>query len=187
MGKRKKQTRSFNSMYLIPAILLIVIGSLVIVFKLNWWWAVVAGVFFFSRWVYYLPAPKRKKEDIESEQQHFIQKKKYKQEYEAKRKLLGSMKNYTTNEAYWAKYEELGMPQLEKELMIGIYTPKQKSKKKKYGVGRLLYDYFLGTDVVEKKRGFSSTQSKGYSGESTGGQTAGDFGGGSSGGGGASS
>lgn len=187
MGAKNKRKQSFNSMYKIPAIILITIGCMVVLFNLNWWWVVAVGIFFFCRWVYYLPAPKRRKEDIESEQQYYRQKKKFKQEYEAKRKLLGSMNEYPTNEAYWVKYEELGMAQLEKELLLGNYTPKQKNKKKKYGIGNLLYDYFLGTDVVEKKRSFSSTQSQGYSGESTGGQTAGDYGGGSTGGAGASS
>jgi uncharacterized membrane protein YgcG len=187
MGKRKKQNQSFTSMYTIPAILLIAIGCAVVLFQLNWWWVVVTGVFLFCRWVYYLPTGKRRKEDIDSEQQYYIQQKKYKQEYEEKKKLLGSMNNYSTNEAYWVKYEELGMAQLEKQLLLGNYTPKQKDKKKKYGVGSLLYDYFLGTEALEKKRGFSSTQSQGYTGDSTGGQSAGDFGGGSSGGGGASS
>jgi uncharacterized membrane protein YgcG len=187
MSRRKKQKQSFASMYTIPAILLIGIGCAVVLFKLNWWWLVAAGIFLFCRWVYYLPTGKRRKEDIESEQQFYIQKKKFKQQYEAKKKLLGSMNNYPTNEAYWAKYTELGIAQLEKELMLGIYAPKQKEKKKKYGVGNLLYDYFLGTDPVEKKRGFSSTQPQGYTGESTSGQSAGDYGGGSSGGGGATS
>lgn len=187
MSRRKKQNQSFASMYTIPAILLIGMSGAVVLFKLNWWWVVAIGFFLFCRWIYYLPAGKRRKEDIESEQQYYIQKKKYKQEYEAKKKQLGSMNNYPTNESYWAKYTELGMAQLEKELMLGNYAPKQKRKRKKYGVGSLMYDYFLGTDAVEKKRGFSSTQSKGYTGESTGGQSAGDFGGGSSGGGGASS
>ena len=187
MSRRKKQNQSFTSMYTIPAILLIGMGCAVVLFKLNWWWVVAAGIFLFCRWVYYLPTGKRRKEDIESEQQYYIQKKKYKLQYEAKKKLLGSMNNYPTNEAYWTKYTELGMAQLEKELMLGIYAPKQQEKKKKYGVGNLLYDYFLGTDAVEKKRGFSSTQSQGYTGESTGGQSAGDYGGGSSGGGGATS
>jgi uncharacterized membrane protein YgcG len=187
MSRRNKRKQSFASMYVIPLLLLISTGAAIVLLNWSWWWLIAATVFFFCRWVYYLPTPKRRKEDIESEQQYYIQKKKYKQEYEAKKKLLGNMSSYATKEAYWAKYKELGMAQLEKELMLGNYTPKQKVKKKKYGVGNLLYDYFLGTDAIEKKRSFSSIQTGGYNGESTSGQSASDYGGGSSGGGGASS
>jgi uncharacterized protein len=187
IDKPKKKNQSLASMYTIPTILFFSIVFVTMAVKLHWWWVVGIGSFLFCRWVYYLPTLKRRREDIESEQQYYIQQKMYKQEYEARKKLLGSINNYPNNEAYWAKYKELGIPQLEKELMLGNYTPKQKPKKKKYGVGNLLYDYFLGTDAVEKKRGFSSIQSQGYTGESTAGQGADDYGGGGSGGGGASS
>lgn len=86
-----------------------------------------------------------------------------------------------------AKYFELGLDKLEKELKVGVFAARPANSKKEYDVKSLLYDIFLGTTETEKKRSFSSNSTSGYSGDSTGGQSAGDFGGGSSGGGGASS
>lgn len=136
--------------------------------------------------MYNLQGPKRTPKSIEEEKQWHLQKKLLKQQWIEKRKILGKEGQYETSGAFWKKYIELGLVEIEQKLKVGYRASSVQVKKDNYSVGDLLYDIFLGTTPSEKKRGFSSTQSQGYTGESTGGQSAGDFGGGSSGGGGAS-
>ncbi len=183
--KKTRNTRTIEGQYLYPVLILLFMCGITIYWQIHWKYFIGVASFLFMRWIYYLPAPKRRKEDIENEQQYYIQKKKYQQEYNAKKKILGNINSYPNNEAYWEKYNELEMAKLEKALMLGNYAPKIKERKKKYGAANLLYDYFLGTEALEKKRGFSSIQTNGYNGESTSGQAADGYGGGSSGGGGA--
>lgn len=184
-NKKRHNTRSIEGQYLYPILILLLLLVFTIYWHTKWIYFIVAALLLITRWIYYLPTPKRRKEDIENEQQYYIQKKKYQQEYNAKKKILGSINSYPNHQAYQAKYNELGMARLEKALLLGNYAPKIKERKKKYGAGNLLYDFFLGVNAVEKKTGFSSTQTKSYNDESTGGQSASDYGGGSSGGGGA--
>jgi len=182
---RNRTKRTAEGQYLYPLLILAAVLGATIFWKLNWLYFIVAAIILTMRWIYYLPPPTLKKETIEFNKLWDARIKKLKEEYKEKKKLLGNEKSYANFDAYWAKYIELGLDILEKELRIGVFAPRAVQSKKEYHVKSLLYDIFLGTTETEKKRSFSSTTTKGFSGDSTGGQSAGDYGGGSSGGGGA--
>jgi len=188
-AKRKKgrNKRTLEGQYWYPLLILLAIVGLTILWPLKWIYAIVAAILLAIRWIYYLPSPKLKAETIAFNKEWDAKRKRLKEEYREKKKILGSEKLYENFEAYMAKYFELGLDKLEKELKVGVFAARPANSKKEYDVKSLLYDIFLGTTETEKKRSFSSNSTSGYSGDSTGGQSAGDFGGGSSGGGGASS
>lgn len=183
--KEHKAKQTVTSQYTIPLIILATIILCTILFGWQWLWAGIVAVLLLCRWVYYLEGPKRTRQNIEEEKQWYLQRKLLKQQWIEKRKMLGKENQYETTEKFWQKYIELGLDKLEQKLKIGYQASSAQAQKDSYSAGDLLYDIFLSTTPTEKKRGFFSTQSQGYSGESTGGQSAGDFGGGSSGGGGA--
>ncbi len=185
--KKSKTKQTAVSQYSIPIVILSAVIMCTILFKWRWLWAGLVALLLFCRWLYYLEGPKRSKQAIEEEKQWYLQRKLLKQDWMEKRKILGKENQYKTIEAFWQKYRELGLDEIEQKLKVGYRSAPSQVKKDDYTVGDLLYDVFLSTTALEKKRGFSSTETPGYSGESTGGQSAGNFGGGSSGGGGASS
>jgi uncharacterized membrane protein YgcG len=183
--KQRKAERTTTGQYSIPVALVLLVALLTIL--LHWNWFVFTGVFIFLflRWIYYLPSPVLSAETIRFNREWEARRAVLKKEYLEKKKILGKESQYPSFDAYWARYLELGIDKLEKELQEGHYAPKAMVKKKKYGAGALLYAIFLGSSNSEKKSAASGPS--GYSGESSGGQQAGDLGGGSSGGGGASS
>ncbi|MFT3980046.1 MAG: hypothetical protein QM687_06215 [Ferruginibacter sp.] len=184
--KRSKTKQTATSQYIMPLAILLAVILCTILFHWRWLWTGIVALLLLCRWVYNLQGPKRTQQNIEEEKQCYLQRKLLKQQWVEKRKVLGKENQYETTEAFWQKYSELGLAEIEQKLKVGYRTSTGRVEKDSYSVGDLLYDVFLSTTPLEKKREFSSTQSQGYTGESTGGQSAGDFGGGSSGGGGAS-
>ncbi len=185
MKNKNKQTMA--SQYGYPALVIAIVLLLTILLKWRWLYLIITISLLFIRWIYNLPSPKLKAETIAFNKEWDANRKKMKEDYKEKKKLLGSEKQYVNFEAYWTKYIELGLDKLEKELKVGAFASTTVATKKEYTVKELLYDVFLGTTETEKKRSFSSTNNNGYNGESTSGQSSKDYGGGSSGGGGASS
>lgn len=183
--KKRKVKQTTAAQYTIPLVLLLAVITCTILFNWQWIWTIIVAAFLICRWVYYLQGPKRSQQNIEEDKQWHKQQKLLKQEWIEKRKILGKESQYDSSEAFWEKYTALGLHLLEQKLKVGYLASAKQTKGDNYSAGDLLYDYFLGTTPVEKRRDFSSTQSNGYNGESSGGQSAGDYGGGSSGGGGA--
>jgi len=183
--KKRKGKQTTASKYTIPIAILTLSIICTVLFKWQWLWTGIVASFLFCRWVYYLEGSKRSQQNIEEEKQWYKEQKLLKQQWVEKRRLLGKETQYENSETFWKKYVALGLDVLEQKLKVGYRASSVQAKKDTYSVGDLLYDTFLGTTALEKKRGFFSTQSQGYIGESTSGQSAGDFGGGSSGGGGA--
>lgn len=181
--RKRKAERTTMGQYIIPVLLLLLVLAVTLLFHWQWIIFIAIAVVLLLRWIYYLPSPKLSAETIRFNKEWEAKRAALKKEYAAKKKLLGTDKQYASFDEYWTRYLELGLDKLEKELGEGHYAPKAAEKKKRYGAGALLYDIFLGSSAAEKKR--SSSVPGGYSGNSTGGQQAGDLGGGSSGGGGA--
>lgn len=186
-SKTRRTKRTARGQYWYPLLFLLAMLTYTILWPLKWFYFIIAAVIIVLRWIYYLPSPKLNKETIAFNKEWEANQKKMKQAYREKKKILGNEKSYKDFDAYMAKYFELGLDKLEKELKLGVFAPKPGQTKNEYDVKSLLYDIFLGTTQAEKKRSFSSNNTPGYSGDATGGQSATDYGGGSTGGGGASS